>query len=472
MNYRRIAFLCSAALLACAAFLPPHAFAQGKIKASLVTPPVTFDAGSDPLATGANTHPSFPRCSSAAEPIHGLCVGDTTAGSSCRRAGDACGAPGDNGVCVAYANDGVTAADVAPSKRILDKRSECSLRGTTLSFRVAFEGDGDKGRDFSAIDTDGNESGGTCSNNATIACGSDRDCLRARACVGGANDLPCDDDGDCFGGTCSGDLPDVNQPGGHCLSGDEYWMQALVYVGSNVDDGDGGDHQACTPNCLASANGVCQLGVCQGGSRDGLACSGKQYAFGGTCPDGGDCLVGPYNGNDTTPADSDEVVLNVAPQYDLTAKIHCPFVLGLSVPFEVSRGKGKGKVDLALLDAFVPPNVRVSLQGCFVHDQAGSQNPARGGELVHALGFGVLEPGTTPDSANHVPCADKTVIIHDDVTQNFFDYGNSIALFTPASPILGTIGLTTAKLRCSDDGDCRQRCCGGTCVDSPLCPGD
>lgn len=458
--------------LASLALVPGYAVADGRIQASLVTPPVAFDAGSDPLLTGSNTHLNVPLCGGGmAEPEHGICVGPgEDSGRACRRAGE-CFA---GGTCAPYSNDGVTAADEGSQKRLLPKRSTCSLVGSKLSFKVAFEGEGPDGKDFSAIDTDGNAAGGVCANNAAIACDKARDCGRARACVGGFNGAACDDDDDCFGGTCSGKLPDEHQPGGHCLSGDEYWVQALLYVGSNLDDGDGGDHQACAAGCLGSYNTApasCRIGVCDGGTRDGLPCTGGNHALGGTCPGGGTCSLGSYAGDDTTPADSDEVVLELLPSMGIKMKVHCPFVVGLSVPFEVSRGMGKGSADLAVFNAFVPPTVPVTLQGCFVHDKAGTEGAAPAGQLVHALAFGILEPGDAPPSANHARCADRTMVIHEDAVRFHGLAGNQIALHTPVSPILGSIGLTTAKLQCTADDPCRRgRCCGGACIDADACP--
>lgn len=484
-------------LLTC--YFASTVLADGKWQSTVSPVPTTYDAGEDPGATGDNTHPVLPKCTGLAiDTTQGVCVGAATAGDAC----DPTGAPCAVGICQGYTATGIGVTD-APNtagKRILTKKSQCAVKGTQFKWKIAFEGDGTAADDFSTgdIDTDQNvditgNAVAVCDDAPQLACVKAKACVAPATCLLGANaGLPCDAAGDCPGGSCTGpeiltcvggandgsqctvagDCPSGTCSGdgasfGPCISGDEYWAQLHVYVGSNVNQSTGA---TCIPSCIASADfppgGAsthdCIVGTCTGGSRSGQPCDTVGGLFAGTCPSGTCSAASTVATPDVSGAFKDEAVLNVA---GFAIQVHCPFEFALSFPFEVKKGKGKGKESIGIAGSVIAARSPVEIKGCFIHDKAGARGPEGPNYegIAHTLGLGVFVPPVTA-SAGKEPCPSRTLFV-DEVT-----IGSQVGgINTPVSPILGVSGLTSAKIECGSNADCSPEvCCGGGCF--AACP--
>lgn len=461
MLKRRITRVLAAAspLLIASLFVTSPVAAGTKWGANIVPPPVTYDAGVD--GTGGERMPAIPACTSSPTSGWGICTAGASKGDVCTGVGATCDA------CDDPTPDGITAGDAIPAnKGILAGKSKCQYGKGVVKASVAFECDTPEDKVCENVDSDQNLDNagapiGVCDDDNDFACAKDGHC-KVKSCNGGDNaGEPCAVAGDCPNGTCDGAKIDI----GPCLSGDEYWLQALLYVGSNADN-----TPACDPLCQASqvdplgGDETCVVGVCDGGDRAGLPCdtfSGGVFVGGcGDLPAFCD-TSGDGSGVITPQSDAlaDEMLVEVdAPPLNLTLRFLCPFEVGQDYPFEVKKGKGKVKAETGLTGAITPANVPVEVKGCFVHDQAGDEGGGtHAGNMSHVLRLGVFADPIT-SSAGKEPCPSYTTVVSQGNTGGIFSI-NAVS-----SPILGVSGVG-GEVKCTADGNCKsgQFCCGGAC---------
>jgi hypothetical protein len=261
---------------------------------------------------------------------------------------------------------------------------------------------------------------------------------------------------------------------GPCLSGDEFWAQAIVMVASNQDNS-----PPCEIDCMGvnPDDGTCLIGRCIGGRRDGQVCGvPPMNVFVGTCPGiGATCSAANRSvPSRPDPATSDVVHLALdldqCGHPDVTVAFNCPLLYAFAAPFDVRNGVGRWRSSLKIRGAFVPPTVSIELLNVFVHDNgagSGSTSPV----LSQVLPVGIYlsappDPSGTVSSAFNFPCPNLTIPVSECAMVNL------LQIDVPVSPVIAAGGFLGGKIECTKDAECArdQCCCGGICVPYGDCP--
>jgi len=403
--------------------------AEGRVKANMVPPPVTYDAGNAVVGVANDAKP-MPGCTGGVQDAVPVCLGGSSRGSRCEDLVDSsdCELGAEPGVCALLTEpDGITTGD-APTKGlvVVPKKSSVQAKKSKIQGKF-FLIDPDQtverrpGKFKFSCDPDVNANCSTdplgyCSGGPLDgeACEKAKDCndpdpgwcdAGTCACEGGGDacdsyDRLCRSDGDC-------------ELGGDCLSGDEWWLQCDATIGSNTDDA-----ASDTDNCILAAtstppeynadtkayelSGVVAQGVagiCEAGPsgpdhpREGLVCqldedcqppSSPNCADPENCDSDDTCSCGFTNGKYVA-LDNDEVCFQGSVPV-LGAAYLCvmrPFTVSLDYPLELKKGKGKVKVDVAepQLSTHIPQDVPIQVNGCYLHE------PGLSGQDVNVLGI-------------------------------------------------------------------------------------
>jgi hypothetical protein len=390
--------------------------AMEKVKFSLTTPAIAYDAGIDRLPPeGVNDTAPIPFSPLCPLPGIGYCGGLRSARLCSLRPGSGrvvdpnqCEEPDQACVEEFVGPDGFTGADVPRGSlesgvsmlTFMDSNPN-SRGGTTVEFKCMVDGVRDAAgalvtTDFRGACHDGPKRNQTC--------GSDLDC-------------------------------DSQVPSRYfCVGGDEYFCRIELIRSSNEDG-----KPACDQCLIALLSGPPQIGCgtggkalctasrCVGGDRDGQVC-GAGTIEQLTCPGGGTCK----NLREFVELTGDEVGF-YNPKLGGMGYMTCPMLARWDLPLDLLDGAGWVGFDADSAPTYfcLPEGSRTQVTGSFIHEP---------GALGYNTGLPVgLFVRSTAYSMDGVPCPDVSFLLPNSLTGQQFYHGTG--------PIIGVAGVASAPWR-------------------------